>query len=77
MFRVHGEQKLAVMTADTSILVNCIVFFAYMYIQIQHEIFVAYKILLERVSPIDTRILRFTPTTVKSLSVHGVARSGR
>ena len=48
-----------------------------MYIQIQHELFVAYKILLERVLPIDTRILRFTPTTVKSLSVDGEERGGR
>jgi len=48
-----------------------------MYVQIQHELFVAYKILLERVLPIDTRILRFIPTTVKSLSVDGEERGGR
>jgi len=45
--------------------------------KLQHELFVAYKILLERVLPIDTRILRFIPTTVKSLSVDGEERGGR
>ena len=67
------EEK-AVMTADESILVNCIVLCVYVHSNYNMN---PYKILLERVLPIDTRILRFTPTTVKSLSVDGEERGGR